>query len=136
LEKLNKKYCEWAASGKCYKCDPSVCEQYGIECNDLHLTSRTEYILDNLNGETEHGQFHPGILTLFGSFDAKDQPVPWTKVNVDIYEEGSQIHINPRGLWRVMMGMHFIDGSGSGMNRIHSGLWFSPQIQDLKALLQ
>ncbi len=89
LEQLNKKYCQWAASGKCFKCDSQVCKKYGIECNDLYLTSRTEYILQNINDETEHDIFHPGILILFGAWDANDKLVPWTKINIDIYEEGS-----------------------------------------------
>jgi hypothetical protein len=101
LEQLNKKYCKWAASGKCYKCDPQVCKKYGIECNDLYLTSRTEYILQNLNDETEHGIFHPGILTLFGAWNVNDELVPWTKINIDIFEEGSS---NPYKSTWIMTG--------------------------------
>ncbi len=89
LEQLNKKYCQWAASGKCFECDPQECKKYGIECADIHITSRTEYILENLKDETDQGIFHPGILILFGAWDANDKLVPWTKINIDIYEEGS-----------------------------------------------
>lgn len=84
LNQLNKKYCEWAVAGNCYQYDASECSKYGISSPELFLTSRTEYIL---------GPDAPGVLILFGSWkneSGEDILVPFTDIDIRIYEEGTQ----------------------------------------------